>query len=66
MVKLPEGEDENEWLAVNSTPNSKSCEATVGMKAHANLRRQWWTFTIRSTSFTAPSPSSALLNRVQK
>ena len=21
MVKLPEGEDENEWLAVNSTPN---------------------------------------------
>lgn len=37
MVKLPEGEDENEWLAVNSTPNPESCEPAVYTSAQMHM-----------------------------
>src|SRR4029434_5390520 len=64
VVKLPEGEDENEWLAVNSAFD-------LGARYRdewemLTLARQWWTSTTRSTSSTAPSPSSARRSRVRR
>ena len=51
-VKLPEGEDKDEWLAVNGLrePHLEKSRADG---------QQWSTSTTRSTFFTAPSPSSA-------
>ena len=60
IVKLPEGEDENEWLAVNSKHNElKTVEYSLTV-------RQWWTFTITSICFMVLSQSSALHNRALK
>lgn len=50
-VVLPEGEDENEWLAVNGEPSLKSMLRL--------LMRQSSTFTTKSISCTAQSPSFA-------
>ena len=62
-VKLPEGEDLNEWLAVNGRNKvpPETCEARpeeLTKPWHAQLL----TSTTKSTSFTAPSPNSALPN----
>ena len=60
-VKLPEGEDENEWLAVN-------CEKdipTFGFSADKSTTQSWTSIT-RSTSSTVPLPSSALPNPVPR
>ncbi|MBE3041177.1 hypothetical protein IMZ48_01030, partial [Candidatus Bathyarchaeota archaeon] len=66
-MKLPEGEDENEWLAVNSaSPHLPFEDDPAGTSAWGKqllTRPQWWTFTTRSTSSTAPSPSSARRSR---
>lgn len=51
-VKLPEGEDKDEWLAVNGM---KKAWSTLCL-AH---RWQWSTSTTKLTFSTAPSPSSA-------
>ena len=59
-VKLPEGEDLNEWLAVNGT------QSQVHVKdIHTDLF-QSSTSTTKSTSSTAPSQNSALHNHVPK
>jgi hypothetical protein len=54
-VKLPEGEDKDEWLAVNGAqPRSRSRGIS------ANPQWQLSTSTIRSTCSMAPLPNSAL------
>ena len=61
IVKLPEGEDENEWLAVNSKAGFHD--------AHESPRltlEQWSISTTISTSSTDRSPSSALHNHAQR
>lgn len=68
-VKLPEGEDRDEWLAVNG-----ECIhwADIGVayrrsgENFANKCVQWSTFTTRSTSYTAPSQNSAPRNRAPR
>lgn len=60
IVKLPEGEDENEWLAVNSAMNL-TVAGSSGTK-----EKQWSISTTISTSSTVPSQSSALHNRVPR
>lgn len=55
VVKLPEGEDENEWLAVNSELPLEWLE--VGC-FRPNLLLQWSTFTTKLICSTAPSPNS--------
>jgi MOB kinase activator 1 len=59
VVKLPEGEDENEWLAVNS--EFDRVHMLVG--GFANYESQWSISTTRSTFSMEPSPSSARHNR---
>jgi MOB kinase activator 1 len=59
-VKLPEGEDKDEWLAVNG-------EEHGGYNGEsANMGWQWSTSTTRSIFSMAPSPSSALRRVVQR
>ena len=73
VVKLPEGEDENEWLAVNSTSSRTSPKLAggcvpqgshIGLELHPDW--QWWTSTIRSTSYTALLPSSVHRNPARR
>jgi hypothetical protein len=52
-VMLPEGEDLNEWVAVNSTSPSFARNLYT-------FFLQLWTSSTRSTCFTAPSLSFAL------
>ena len=59
-VKLPEGEDLNEWLAVNGKMSLRTIVVTPAD------RMQCATSTIRSTYSTARSPSSALRKHVQR
>ena len=60
IVKLPEGEDENEWLAVNSKRSGNLVEVISLIKS------QWSISTTTSTSSTAPLPSSVLHNHVPR
>lgn len=60
-VKLPEGEDKDEWLAVNGMKVLMDAE-----RGGTDMRRQSSTSTTRSTCFTAPSPSFARHRAVQK
>ena len=60
-VKLPEGEDKDEWLAVNGMKVLMGAE-----RGGTDMRRQSSTSTTRSTCFTAPSPSSARRRAVQR
>jgi MOB kinase activator 1 len=60
IVKLPEGEDENEWLAVNSK------RVKLLWKVHKLTSIQWWTSTITSTFSMDRSPSSAPHNHVPR
>lgn len=54
-VKLPEGEDRDEWLAVNGTrSNNLKVECVLIPVLQSSIS------TIRSTFFMAPSPNSAL------
>jgi hypothetical protein len=62
VVKLPEGEDENEWLAVNS--GCSVCRPIV--RARSDERLQWSTFTTKSTFSTAPLPSFAPHSRAPR
>lgn len=62
-VKLPEGEDLNEWLAVNSASTTYQI-LTGGTDKHAV--EQSSTSTTRLISSTAPSRSSALRSHVLK
>ena len=75
-VALPEGEDLNEWVAVNSESLRvcKVCVCTyvcvcdVGMRHLSSLlpsRCQPWTSSTRSTCSTGPSQSSAHRSLVQ-
>tara|TARA_R110002003_G_scaffold9_41_gene771 strand:+ start:21142 stop:21906 length:765 start_codon:yes stop_codon:yes gene_type:complete len=59
-VKLPEGEDKDEWLAVNGERHGR------GVLGGADAGEQWSTSTIRSTCSTGPSPSFARLRAAQK
>jgi len=62
-VKLPEGEDKDEWLAVNGT------KMAMGMErggTDTDTRLQSSTSTTRSTCSTAPLPSSARHRAVQR
>jgi MOB kinase activator 1 len=59
-VKLPEGEDKDEWLAVNGERHGR------GVLGGADTCEQWSTSTIRSTCSTGPSPSFARLRAAQK
>jgi hypothetical protein len=62
-VKLPEGEDENEWLAVNG---ECTCPCTKNeMRVLMNLQQSSIS-TTRSTSSTARSRNSAALKAVQR
>lgn len=48
-VMLPEGEDLNEWLAVNGEPSNSSPVRLGGCRAPLiHHLRQWWISTIRS------------------
>jgi len=58
-VRLPEGEDENEWLAVNSN-NARNLYEDKGL-----IILQWWTSTIISICSMDQSPSSALQYHAQ-
>jgi hypothetical protein len=58
IVKLPEGEDENEWLAVNS----ETVSIWYSMQKLTTI--QWWISTTISTFYTDQSPNSAPHNRV--
>ena len=58
-VKLPEGEDLNEWLAVNGMNN-------CGSHASVLTVQQWSTSTTRSTCSMAPSPSSVRRRRAPR
>lgn len=64
-VKLPEGEDLNEWLAVNSK-KSQTKRKTGVQGANDSPQLQSSTSITKSTSFTAPSRSSARHSHVQK
>lgn len=57
-VKLPEGEDLNEWLAVNGKTARQRRRAAEKKKGDTDEARQWSTSTTRSTCYMAPSPSS--------
>lgn len=61
-VRLPEGEDLNEWLAVNGTHSAGSEE----VRAPADSMAQLSISTTRSTFSMAQSRSSARLNHVRK
>ena len=74
-VKLPEGEDLNEWLAVNGAscaappahPHpSRSHNSKSKRRAHMLSPPQWSIFITRSTFSTAPSPSSARPTHVRR
>lgn len=56
-VKLPEGEDKDEWLAVNGIHG-------IWRTVLTHLQWQWSTSTTRLTSSTVLSPSSARRRRV--
>ncbi len=60
IVKLPEGEDENEWLAVNSE-NFRTQQGR-----HKLTSIQWWISTTISTFSTDRSPNSAPHNHVPR
>lgn len=60
IVKLPEGEDENEWLAVNSE------SVKTQHRSHKLTSTQWWISTTISTFSTDRSPNSAPHNHVQR
>jgi len=64
-VKLPEGEDLNEWLAVNSKQSETKRKSGV-QGADDSSQLQSSTFTTKSTSFTALLLSFARRSRVQK
>jgi MOB kinase activator 1 len=59
-VKLPEGEDLNEWLAVNGEAPEK------GGQTEKADGEQWSTFTTRSICSMAPSRNSALRSHVPR
>jgi hypothetical protein len=61
-VKLPEGEDKDEWLAVNG--GYPQGPHSVGFVTKPAI--QWSISTTKSTSSTAPSPNSARRNRAPK
>ena len=62
-VKLPEGEDENEWLAVNG---ECTCPCTKKEMRELTIWQQSSTSTTRSISSTARSQNSAALKAVQR
>ena len=62
-VKLPEGEDLNEWLAVNGEWLRVMPCRWVDVKAN---QRQWSISTTRLTCSTDPSPSFARRNRAPR
>ncbi len=63
VVKLPEGEDENEWLAVNSMSMLYHHQLRPSLTSHCS---QWSTFTTKSTCSTAPLPSFARRNHAPR
>lgn len=60
-VKLPEGEDLNEWLAVNGMSHLWGTRIV-----RALTHEQWWTSTTRSISSMAPSQRSARQQHVRR
>lgn len=67
-VKLPEGEDLNEWLAVNGKVTLEACSSRI-IKAMLTVWsnvQQWSTSTTRSTCSMARSQNSVLRNLVRK
>jgi len=58
VVQLPEGEDKDEWLAVNGEYKNHRISAAVGPRTKKRAA-QSSTSTTKSTSSTAPSPNSA-------
>ena len=57
VVQLPEGEDRDEWLAVNGITEHRVSLGRLGPLTLIAI--QWSTSTTRSTSYMAPSLSSA-------
>lgn len=72
VVKLPEGEDENEWLAVNSRylfgSLSLSCQLKIErcFDLDPDFLSQWSISTTKSTCCTGQLLNSALHNHVPK
>lgn len=66
VVKLPDGEDENEWLAVNSGFLARIRLLSLLMISVITFCRQWSISTTKSTCCMEQSPSSALLNHAPK
>ena len=68
VVQLPEGEDRDEWLAVNGTHPHHACGTkTPGQQETLTPSpHQSSTSTTRSTTSTAPSPSSAARRPARK
>ena len=67
-VKLPEGEDLNEWLAVNGKVTLEACSSRLiqAMLTVWSNVQQWSTSTTRSTCSMARSQNSVLPNHVRK
>jgi MOB kinase activator 1 len=63
VVQLPEGEDRDEWLAVNGMFFYPSCKLAMTFMLTFD---QSWTSTTRSIFSMAPSPSSAPHNPAQR
>ena len=65
VVRLPEGEDKDEWLAVNGTWTYYCTQDTV-TQGMSDVVIQWSTSTTKSTSSTAPSRNSAHRRAVRR
>lgn len=69
VVKLPEGEDKDEWLAINGKHATQTCPDFCTAKCTSELTEQHTQSSIsttKSTSSTAQSPNSVARSLVQR